>query len=181
MAIDRLQPSQVLGPGGIEVSKVRKSENARFEHNSHPPIQQITTRIASIVSQPLSFAERLEVIRYQIGGKFDPHIDSYDLYSHWGRTYALKGGQRLLTAILYLNTVDEGGETAFPLLKLAVPPIQGSLLVFENCKKGTNKPHPLSLHEGRPVIKGEKWIATLWFREKEQYEGGQIENEFKSG
>lgn len=180
MATGKLQPSTVLGPAGIEVSRVRTSESAVFPHHSYPIIQQITSKIAALVGLPLHFAEPLQVLRYQTGEKFVPHFDSYDLSSFAERTQVLKNGQRIMTVILYLNTVEEGGQTAFPLLKLAVTPWQGSVLVFENCKKGTNKTHPLSFHESRPVIKGEKWVGVLWFREKAQYEGGKENDEFKS-
>jgi prolyl 4-hydroxylase len=31
-----------------------------------------------------------------------------------------------------------------------------------------DRPHPSTrtLHAGLPVVKGEKWVATFWFREK---------------
>jgi len=28
------------------------------------------------------------------------------------------------------------------------------------------QPHDLSLHQGMPPHEGEKWVFTLWFREK---------------
>jgi prolyl 4-hydroxylase len=38
-------------------------------------------------------------------------------------------------------------------------------LTFENCIRGTVIRDENSLHAGAPVEGGEKWIATLWFRE----------------
>jgi prolyl 4-hydroxylase len=94
-------------------------------------------------------------------------MDTFSPSTQLGRQYLANGGQRILTALLYLNTVQgEGGETFFPSLKFEVAPSQGNLLVFENCYKNTNQPHPLSLHGSHPLRAGEKWIATLWFREK---------------
>lgn len=75
------------------------------------------------------------------------------------------GGQRLLTALVYLNDVEEGGGTNFPKKNIVVKPTIGSMLVFNNCIGNTNQKDMNSLHGGMPVIKGEKWAFNLWFRE----------------
>lgn len=80
-----------------------------------------------------------------------------------------ENGQRIITALLYLNNVPSGGETFFTLLNIKVTPPKGSLLIFENYKNKTNERHLSSIHEGCLVKEGEKWIATLWFHEHEQY------------
>jgi hypothetical protein len=169
LAIQKLQPSSVAGHSKVEISKTRKSDQAWIPHNFNKSVQQITERIAAIVGQPLNHAEQLQIARYQVGGKFDAHFDTFDASTHLGKTYLSKGGQRLYTALLYLNSVTAGGETFFPSLSFDVKPTQGNLLVFENCKKKSNRPHPLSMHGSRLLKEGEKWIATLWFREKPQY------------
>nr|WP_243521112.1 2OG-Fe(II) oxygenase [Bacillus pseudomycoides] len=69
----------------------------------------------------------------------------------------------------YLNNVSSSGETSFPLLNIKVAPSEGVLLVFENYKKDSNERHLFSKHEGCLVHDGEKWIATLWFHERNQY------------
>ena len=73
------------------------------------------------------------------------------------------GGQRLLTAMVYLNNAVGGG-TAFPKLNIIVGSIGGRLLLFGNVDEN-NQPHELSLHQGLPPHEGEKWVMTLWFRE----------------
>ena len=75
--------------------------------------------------------------------------------------YLKNGGQRIITAIAYLNNVKKGGETSFPNIDKVIRPQKGKLLVFQNCYKGTDKPHPDSLHGALPVIKGEKWAFNL--------------------
>lgn len=42
--------------------------------------------------------------------------------------------------------------------------------MFENCARGTVVRHENSLHAGAPVEEGEKWLATLWFREVAVYD-----------
>ncbi|WP_216830163.1 prolyl hydroxylase family protein [Alkalihalobacterium elongatum] len=169
LATGRLQPSAVSGYSKKILSNARKSEQAWFDHDFNENVQQVCERIASIVGQPLNHAEKLQVVRYQPGGKFDAHFDSFNVSSKLGRENLLKGGHRIYTAILYLNTVNAGGETFFPDLSLEVSPFQGNLLVFENFNTKTNRLFSLARHGSRSLKAGEKWITTLWFREKPQY------------
>ncbi|MBT2286076.1 2OG-Fe(II) oxygenase [Paenibacillus polymyxa] len=156
LAESKLMPSTVLSEKGEEYSHRRISEQVWLPH-------QLSQRIAAIVDRPLHHDEHLQIVRYQIGGKFEVHSDCYDLNTVKGREAAFQYGQRIFTAILYLNTPNVGGETFFPQLNLQISPSEGKLLVFENCKRGTTEPHPLSIHASLPVKKGQKWIATLWF------------------
>ena len=64
-------------------------------------------------------------------------------------------GPRILTFFLYLSDVEEGGETAFPLLDLAVKPQKGKAVLWPSVHDhDLEMPEQLSLHEARPVIKG---------------------------
>ena len=79
------------------------------------------------------------------------------------------GGQRVATLIMYLNTVEEGGETVFPEANIKVQPIKGNAVLFYyNCtpEGKERKEDPLTLHSGYPVTKGDKWIITKWLRQK---------------
>jgi len=77
-----------------------------------------------------------------------------------------EGGNRCVTMIAYLNDVQDGGGTVFPVLGLAIQAKQGRVLMFGNLDE--NKiPHPASLHMGLPPENGDKWIITFWFREKD--------------
>ena len=48
---------------------------------------------------------------------------------------------------------------------LSIAPKKGSAMYFEYCSS-KNEVNPLTLHAGMPVIKGEKWIATKWMRQR---------------
>ncbi|WP_459499201.1 prolyl hydroxylase family protein [Bacillus sp. C1] len=164
LAKQHIQSAQSFGHTGE-----RNSDFTWLPHYSHGIVTQASERIASIMGLSLNHAEPLQAARYEVDGKFLAHLDCYNTGIEYGRNQVEQGGQRIYTAILYLNKVDKGGETFFPSLDITITPSEGKLLVFENCKRGTNEPHPLSLHEGCAVQEGEKWIATLWFREKPQY------------
>lgn len=125
----------------------------------------LSERIAALVGLPLSHAERIQLIRYDIGKEYKGHFDAFDPRTDGGSRNLENGGQRVITALGYLNTVTKGGSTDFPKLDISVPAEQGKLVVFHNCKAGTNVREPLSLHAGTPVIEGEKWAFNLWFRE----------------
>ena len=62
--------------------------------------------------------------------------------------------RRMLVVSLYLNTVEEGGETEFLYQSTRVSPIEGTLVFFP-----TGWTHP---HRGNPPLKGNKYILTTW-------------------
>ncbi|MNV88561.1 hypothetical protein D3C71_1827790 [compost metagenome] len=59
--------------------------------------------------------------------------------------------------------MEEGGETAFPMLNLTVSPNKGMAVYFEYFYDN-HELNESTLHAGTPVIKGEKWVATMWMR-----------------
>lgn len=132
---------------------------------SDPTIKNITARVESVTAIPGKNGEDLQVLYYGVGGEYQPHFDYFDPATVGGGYHHIRGGQRVATLILYLNTVEKGGETIFPRADLQIKPIKGRALLFFNVDD-LGKENPLTLHGGAPVIAGEKWIATLWMRER---------------
>lgn len=62
--------------------------------------------------------------------------------------------------MLYLNTVDEGGETEFSYLDISVKPTAGSLLVFFPAFSDF-EPDPRTLHVARQAV-DDKWVVQQW-------------------
>jgi hypothetical protein len=62
--------------------------------------------------------------------------------------------RRILSWILYLNTVDDGGETEFLYQSLRIKPKQGTFVMFPAGFTHT--------HRGNPPLKDNKYIATGW-------------------
>jgi prolyl 4-hydroxylase len=64
---------------------------------------------------------------------------------------------------LYLSDVEEGGETAFPKLNIAVKPKKGRALLWPSTLDfdPENIDHRTT-HEAKPVIKGRKFAANSW-------------------
>ena len=146
------------------LDKRRTSSHSWIRHDHDHITEEVATRISQLVQVPITHAEAYQILYYEDAQEYQAHYDTFDPsvkeYAH----YLKNGGQRIITAIAYLNNVKEGGETSFPNIDKIVTPKKGKIVVFHNCYKGTDKPHPDSFHGALPVLKGEKWAFNLWFR-----------------
>jgi hypothetical protein len=59
--------------------------------------------------------------------KYNTKKDAYNK-AHFDRS--IGDSSRFSAGILYLNTIDEGGETVFPIYKKEIKPIQGKFVMF---------------------------------------------------
>ncbi|MCB9703432.1 MAG: 2OG-Fe(II) oxygenase [Myxococcales bacterium] len=166
VAEPKMRRSQVSGEGGGRHSQGRTSELTWLAHGTDPTIAAVAARVADVVGLPLSHAESLQVIHYGAGQEYRPHYDAYDLSTEKGRRYTARGGQRLVTALVYLRDVEEGGATGFPRLFIDVQPRRGRVLIFHNCHPGTDVRDPRAYHQGKAPLWGGKWAFNLWFHER---------------
>jgi prolyl 4-hydroxylase len=121
-------------------------------------------RMAEWSRLPPENGEPYVLIHYNTGEEYRPHFDWYDPDNALQAAKFSNGGQRVATIFSYLCDVEEGGSTDFPEVGLSVPPRKGDGLMFFNMlPDGT--PDKLTLHAGTPVRRGEKWLATKWFRQ----------------
>lgn len=79
------------------------------------------------------------------------------------RRFAMNGGQRTITVLIYLNTVHQGGQTCFPSLNLAVQPRQGMALVFFPATVD-GVLDKLALHAALPAV-DTKYVSQVWIRQ----------------
>jgi len=139
--------------------------------------------------------EDSQVVQYEPGGHFLSHYDYIDATDLPGNEYYGNGGNRMITLLVYLNDVEEGGYTSFPganpdynklpmsekdnlgqsvctnssMKALNVGPKKGNAVIFYNLEE---KGHmqgildPATHHMGCDVVKGEKWIINHWIRNK---------------
>lgn len=164
LAAPRLARSETVDntTGGSEVNAARTSEGMFFDRGEAPLIAAIETRIAELLRWPLENGEGLQILRYRPGAEYRPHHDYFDP-QHPGTPRILqRGGQRVGTLVMYLNTPEGGGATTFPDVGLEVAPVRGNAVFFSY-----DRAHPdtRTLHGGAPVTAGEKWVATKWLRE----------------
>ena len=164
LAEPRLLRSETVdnATGGSEVNAARTSDGMFFERGEAPLIATLEQRIAELLRWPVNHGEGLQILRYRPGAEYRPHHDYFDP-SHPGTAQILqRGGQRVGTLVMYLNTPEGGGATTFPDVGLEVAPVRGNALFFSY-----DRAHPDTgtLHGGAPVTAGEKWVATKWLRE----------------
>ncbi|MDO4904559.1 MAG: 2OG-Fe(II) oxygenase [Lautropia sp.] len=163
----RMKRSEVVDreSGGSYQSSVRKSEGSHFDRGENDLIQRIEARISDLVGLPVNRGEPLQMLHYGIGGEYLAHQDYFDPADAGTKVLTQVGGQRIATLVIYLNDVEEGGDTHFPDLDLSVKPIKGSAVYFEY-QNAEGELDSRCLHAGMPVVRGEKWIMTKWLRER---------------
>jgi len=135
--------------------------------------------------------ETLQVLRYSGRDQYKIHPD----FIEDDDPDFLRGGQRLATMLIYLNTIPpgHGGETHFPFAKslqlfeknndailsnergVSVRPIEGAACMWYNAHPDgqidTRSPHAglgIKSKENSPKMntKLEKWVLSCWIREK---------------
>lgn len=90
--------------------------------------------------------------------KYDEHID--------GDPWSLAYQGRICGVVMYLNDVEDGGETYFPVQDIAIKPEKGSIAIFP-----ANWTHP---HEARIPISEDKYVIATFlnsarFRHRNNY------------
>lgn len=130
-----------------------------------PLVVTLSSRIVSLMGVPPENSEVIQGQRYAAGQEYKPHCDWFsDQSDYWPKMRA-QGGQRVWTAMIYLNDVEEGGETQFLHLGLMVPPRQGMVLIWNNLG-ADGAPTNYAYHAALPVVRGQKYVLTKWFRER---------------
>lgn len=164
LARPRLTRSETVdnSTGGNEVNAARTSEGMFFERGETPLIKRIEQRIAELLNWPAAHGEGLQVLRYRPGAEYRPHHDYFDPKHPGSKVILQRGGQRVGTLVMYLNSPEAGGATTFPEVGLEVSPVRGNAVFFSY-----DRAHPVTrtLHGGAPVLAGEKWVATKWLRQ----------------
>jgi prolyl 4-hydroxylase len=164
LARPRLARSETVDhhSGGSAVNPARTSEGMFFERTETPLIARIEERIAALLHWPATHGEGLQILRYGPGAEYKPHHDFFDPQHPGTASILQRGGQRVGTLVMYLNTPESGGATVFPDVTLEVAPVKGGAVFFSY-----DRPHAVTrtLHGGAPVLAGEKWVATKWLRQ----------------
>lgn len=94
---------------------------------------------------PFSRMEHPQFLHYEKGeGFYKEHMDSHD-----------SSVPRVFSSVLYLNTVEEGGETYFSKFNISVKPVAGRLVMF---------PAAFSyIHGAKIPISNDKFAIVTWF------------------
>ncbi|MCP3738101.1 2OG-Fe(II) oxygenase [Rossellomorea sp. BNER] len=142
-----------------EVDDLRTSSSMFLQGNENDIITRIEKRISHIMNIPVEHGEGLQILNYKIGQEYKAH---FDFFSAANKPVS---NPRISTLVMYLNDVEEGGETFFPKLNFSVSPQKGMAVYFEYFYDDHTL-NELTLHGGAPVMNGSKWAATQWMRRK---------------
>ena len=162
----KLARSTTIDPKtGKEIVVESRSSSGTFFHlNEDDFIARIDQQLAELLRWPVDHGEGLQILRYAVNGEYRPHFDYFPPSDTGSGPHVAQGGQRIGTLVMYLNDVDEGGETIFPEIGLSVVPRRGHAVYFGYCNSRGDI-DPQTLHGGAPVRAGVKWIATKWLRQ----------------
>ena len=131
--------------------------------NSFNDWKQQSQKLTHILEEALkAYAERFTIIK-------DYHLKDGVHFTEFKIQQTLPGGgfhkwhfedfsmrDRFLVWTIFLNDVEQGGETEFLYHSVRVPARQGSMCIFPSDFTHT--------HRGNPPLSGEKWIMTGWYK-----------------
>lgn len=122
-------------------------------------------KLSPLVGMDPSLSEPPQGQKYSPGQYFRAHRDFFYPGTKEYDTYATVGGQRTWTVMVYLNTCLEGGETVFHDIGRSFQPTRGTVIAWNNLH-ADGYPNYMTMHESMPVIEGEKYIITKWYRDQ---------------
>ena len=128
-----------------------------------PFVKGISARFDTVLGLKAPLGESIQGQRYHPGQQFKPHQDYFHTTQDYWKNERKNGGQRSWTAMAFLNRVEKGGATEFPNLDLKIAPQPGVLLVWNNALPD-GSPNEDTIHAGRPVEGGVKYVITKWYR-----------------
>ncbi|QXT35211.1 2OG-Fe(II) oxygenase [Sphingomonas sanguinis] len=143
---------------------VRSSETCVLDDTA-PVIQLLDLKLSLLLGIPPECGEPIQGQRYAVGQEFKLHHDYFEDHHPDTASNRHRCGNRTWTAMIYLNEPEEGGETGFAYLQHDFKPRQGMAVCWNNVGLD-GKPNRYTLHQGKPVIRGDKYIITKWFRER---------------
>jgi prolyl 4-hydroxylase len=115
----------------------------------------LRARVADVTGLQVRAMESPHILHYSVGEEFRPHFDTPDNPNSPGFR------QRVLTFLISLNDDYEGGETDFPVIGGRWKGRKGSALFFWNVEPDGTLDRR-TLHAGRPITRGEKWLLSQW-------------------
>ena len=148
----------------IVTSDYRTSETADLHYFPADLIFNIDNKLEDLTELDPFLGEAMQAQKYTPGQYYKEHWDFFpprEKKQH--KVYCEWMGQRTWTTMMYLNNVEEGGETYFKHLNLKIKPEPGLLLAWNNLYRD-GKPNYKTMHEALPPIKGDKYVITKWWR-----------------
>lgn len=166
LARDNMDSASIIdGDGNVVENNMKRTADIGWVYTDQTStVRALVKRASEAAGLPAKNCERIQVVHYDVGGKYTPHLDTFKADNT--NAHFRQSGQRLKTGLLYLHEPGKGGSTSFPKAKAKVKPKVGRLALFDLVEPGTNEPDERAVHAGTPVWSGEKWVCNFWFCER---------------
>lgn len=129
----------------FELHSLHKSISHEFNSGISECLDNYRSKYSYLLDLDNVTVNDLKVQKTRPGEGFHAwHCESFDRYT----------ANRILTLQLYLNTIEDGGETEFLYQSQRIKPEQGKLLIWP-----AGYTH---IHRGNPPLKDTKYIITTW-------------------
>lgn len=155
--------------GGTEVDAFN-GDAAMFSPSFSTPVMHIMQRrFASLLNSDVRCFEPMSVLHYGPGHGYSTHVDYFSpdrIQAH--ERIGDFGGQRNMTCLIYLTVPLEGGATLYPSSPCRIDGSPGTAVIHRNVDAHGN-PDPDSIHEGTPIVAGDKWLARTAIRAARLY------------
>lgn len=127
----------------IDVPYVNKDNNPFTDifRQTFDPIEQ---DYSSIFGISLKSHNPYKILKYEVGGKFESHMDDGG------------GNFRRVSTVYYLNDDYEGGELCFPQFGIELKPKAGDMIVFPSAY--------VYSHSVKPVTSGNRFSIASWIK-----------------
>jgi prolyl 4-hydroxylase len=133
--------------------------------------RMLERKVVVMTGRSMRKLEPCSIVCYRPGEEYRPHVDFFSdeqiLINRRSRSDF--GGQRVATFLLYLRAPDAGGETSYPRAGVEVAGESGMAVIHYNVTPDGRQDHA-SLHAGRPIVRGEKWLWRSTLRAHSLYD-----------
>jgi len=151
-------------PNKLYAGSDQVPEGKTFRHDFALSLEQFDDVAAAHVFKALLYSaslyqEKYDILKNQSYNTMRLKMQKTPVgggYHKWHcEKQSLESSNRLIVWSVYLNDVEEGGETEFLYQSKRIKPTQGTVLLFPS-----QYTHP---HRGNPPISNEKYLLTGWF------------------
>jgi hypothetical protein len=156
----KLTPSYVVGKNGQNEANPSRSSTGTFLMQHTPFIKMLEERVARLSMLPVENQEAFYLLRYEEGQQYTTHPDYFSPDSVAAQSLIdTTGGQRVMTVVVYLNDVEQGGGTRFVHGGIDVKAKRGQALMWWDVHPVNGTGDANSWHAGLPVEKGVKYVG----------------------
>lgn len=154
------EQSNITGKTEFAVDKqIRDTQLVHMGDYIEPIIELYRNIVRDIINPfyeiSIRDSEIPQVLKYNIGGHYKPHIDGQSLWkTPTGDIIWRKSVDRDLSTVIFLNDDFEGGEFVFSEHRVRIKPEPGLLVCFPSTYQ--------YLHGVEPVTKGVRYSMVNW-------------------